>query len=65
MNKMDAFRNHLAENGIEMTPEDATRTYKALKKFVRVAKRMSTKDIWEVEKHDSQYAELYRKAKEI
>lgn len=63
-NKTDAFRNLMAEQGVEMTPEEATKAYKALKKFVRRAKQMSLKDIWEVEKHNKQYAELYMKAKE-
>lgn len=63
--KTDAFRNFLAERGMEMTPEEAKNAYKALKKFVRRAKRMSLKDIWEVAKHNSQYAELYMKAKEV
>lgn len=64
-NKMRAFRNLLAESGMEMTPDQAENSYKALKKFVRRAKKMSMEDIWEVEKHNKEYAELYRKAKEI
>lgn len=59
------FRNFLAERGTEMTPEEAERAYKALKKFVKRAKKMSMEDIWAVERYNKEYAELYRRAKEI
>lgn len=59
------FRNFLAERGTEMTPGEAERAYKALKRFVRRAKKMSMEDIWEIERYSKEYADLYRKAKEI
>jgi hypothetical protein len=64
-NKTDAFRNMAANQGIEMTPDEAADAYKALKKFVKRAKKMSLKDIWEVARHNQEYAELYMRAKEV
>lgn len=63
--RLDKFRELLAENGIEMTPEEAKDAYLATKKFIKVAKELSLKDIWEVERHNKDYASLYMKAKEI
>ena len=63
--KTDAFRNFLAESGVEMTPEESAKAYAALKKFVKRAKKMSLKDIWKVGEHNEEYADLYLKAKEL
>lgn len=63
--RLDKFRELLAEKGIEMTPEEARCAYKATMKFIKVAKELSLKDIWEVEKHNKDYATLYMKAKEL
>lgn len=63
--RLEKFRDLLAENGIEMTPEEARDAYRAVKKFIKVAKDLSLKDIWEVERHNKDYAALYMKAKEL
>ena len=63
--RLEKFRELLAENGIEMTPEEASEAYRATKKFIKVAKELSMKEIWEVERHNKDYAKLYMKAKEI
>jgi hypothetical protein len=62
---VEKFRRLLAENGVEMTPEEAGDAYKATRKFIKVAKGLSLKDIWEVAEHNEDYARLYMKAKEI
>lgn len=68
------FRSALAENGIELTPEQAARIYKMTGKIRRVARRLSTIDLWRLEGDESigmpkeervQIADLYRAAKEI
>lgn len=63
--RIDKFRELLAENGIEMTPEEAREAYKTTKRFIKVAKGLSLKDIWAVGEHNEDYATLYMKAKEI
>lgn len=63
--RTDKFRTLLAENGIEMTPEEAKDAYKATRKFIKVAKELSLKEIWAVEKYSKEYATLYLKAKEV
>jgi hypothetical protein len=63
--RLEKFRDLLAENGIEMTPEEAKDAYVATKKFIRVAKGLSLKDIWAVAEQNEDYARLYMKAKEI
>ena len=63
--KVEALRNLMAEQGKEMTPDEASAAYKAMRKFVRRAKSTSMEEIWEIARHDQQCAELYMKAKEI
>jgi len=59
------FRNFLAENGVEMAPDQSEKVYKALKNFVSAAKKMSMEELWRVEELSPEYAALYRQAKEI
>lgn len=72
--KVNKFRAILAEQGIEMTPDQAERTYKMASKIRKTAKRLSVKDLWEIEENEnigmtkeerSQIVELYRSAKDI
>lgn len=63
--KVNKFRSLMAERGVEMTPEEALDAYKALRQFMKVAKDLSMKDIWQVAEHNEEYAKLYMKAKEI
>lgn len=69
---MPLFRNLLAEKGIETTPEQAEELYKSAKKVMRLAKKMSTEDLWAMleadgfsEKEKSDFVMLYQHAKEI
>lgn len=64
-NKLQAFRNLLAEKGIEMTPEEAKEAYRTLKKFIKAARGLSLQDIWDMEAYNKQYADLYKRAKEL
>jgi hypothetical protein len=68
------FRLALAEMGIEMTPEQAGEVYKMASELRNVAKRLSTKDLWNLEEDESldmsreerkQIADLYRAAKQL
>jgi hypothetical protein len=63
--RIDKFREMLAESGVEMTPEEAKEAYRATRKFIKVAKGLSLKEIWQVAEHNEDYARLYMKAKEI
>lgn len=71
---LEKFRNLMAENGHEFTPEQAGEVYKNAKKIIRIAKRISQVDIWNLidekfdgfdEKEKNQIVDLYRKTKEI
>jgi hypothetical protein len=72
-NKSSKFRELLAEQGIEMTPDQATDAYKMARKIRKIAKKLSTRELWDLEDNESlgitreeriQIADLYRAAKE-
>lgn len=72
MNKITKFRNVLAEKGIEMTLEQATKTYKMSNDLIRRSKKMSMKDLWAIQDMDGvsqeekdQIIKLYQHAKEL
>ena len=74
MNDISKFREILAENGIEMTPEQAILTYKMAKDLVKRSKKMSMKDLWAMQDCEAegiskeerdQIIKLYQQAKEI
>lgn len=72
MNKIAKFRNVLAEKGIEMTLEQATKVYKMSNDLVRRSKKMSMKDLWAIQEMDGvsqeekdQIIKLYQHAKEL
>lgn len=74
MNKMVEFRKMLAENGIEMTLQQASDAYLMAKKIIRHSKKMSTKDLWNIldveaegisKEEKEQIMELYQMAKEL
>lgn len=74
MNRRSEFRNILAEQGIEMTPEQAGEAYKMARKLRRTAKKLSMEDFWIMEEDESlglpkeerlQMIELYKVAREI
>jgi len=62
--KQNSFRDMLAEKGIEATPEEAIKLYKATKRFVRQAKKMSMDQVWRIEKEHRDIADLILLAKE-
>jgi hypothetical protein len=62
----------LAEKGIEMTLEQATKTYKMSNDLIRRSKKMSMKDLWAIQDMDGvsqeekdQIIKLYQHAKEL
>ena len=68
------FRSALADMGIEMTPEQADVIYKMASRIRKLAKRLSTSDLWDLEENESldmskeerkQIADLYRAAKDL
>lgn len=68
------FRDLLAEKGIEMTPDEAKKAYRMAVKIRKIAKRLSTADLWVMEENELsglskeerlQIADLYRTAKEL
>jgi hypothetical protein len=72
VNKIAKFRNVLAEKGIEMTLEQATKVYKMSNDLVRRSKKMSMKDLWAIQEMDGvsqeekdQIIKLYQHAKEL
>jgi hypothetical protein len=74
MNRLKKFRMILAEQGIEMTLQEAKNAYKHLKSFIKKSRNMSIKDIWmleetEVEGFSSEeknnMIRLYQMAKEF
>lgn len=69
-----AFRMILAEEGTEMTPEDAKKAYMASKSIMKTSKRMSMIDLWNLEdcalegmddKQKKELVDLYKNAKEL
>ena len=69
-----AFREILAETGMEMTPEDAEKAYDASRSIFKASRRMSTMDMWIMEEEDlegvskeerKRLVDLYRSAKEM
>ena len=73
-NKISAFRLLLAEQGVEMTMEQAKEAYHSAKNIMKRAKSMSMEDMWrlselEVEgvtdEEKERILDLYRKAKEL
>lgn len=74
MNKANRFRSVLAEQGIEMTPEQAKEAYRMARGLRRTARRLSMEDFWAMEEDETlgmpreeriQMIELYRAAQEI
>jgi 1,2-phenylacetyl-CoA epoxidase PaaB subunit len=74
MNKIQIFRKILAEQGIEMTIEEAEQAFKNANKFIKRSKKISIMDIWEMQKTEvenisaeekDQLINLYKKAKEL
>lgn len=68
------FRSALADMGIEMTPEQADAIYGMASRIRKLAKKLSTSDLWDLEENESldmskeerkQIADLYRAAKEL
>lgn len=73
-NKIALFRNILAEQGMEVTMEEAANIYMMAGDIVSKAKKMSTEDMWKIMDLDAegispeekeQIVDLYRSAKEI
>ena len=73
-NKIAQFRNMLAEQGMEVTMEEAANIYMMAGDIVSKAKKMSTEDMWKIMDLDAegispeekeQIVDLYRSAKEI
>jgi hypothetical protein len=72
VNKIAKFRNVLAEKGIEMTLEQATKVYKMSNDLIRRSKKMSMKDLWAIQdvegvsqEEKDQIIKLYQHAKEL
>ena len=74
MNKISQFRMIMAEQGIEMTIDQAKKTYTMAKSIVKNSKKMSTIDLWEVADTDvpgfskeerEDLVRLYQAAKEL
>lgn len=74
MNRANRFRSVLAEQGIEMTPDQAREAYRMARKLRKVARRLSMEDFWVMEEDETlgmpreerlQMIELYRVAQEI
>ena len=72
--KMIRFRNLLAEQGMEMTVEQAKETYKLARYIVKSARKMSTVQFWTMletevegisEEDKKQLVSLYQCAKEL
>lgn len=70
--KIVHFRRTLAEMGIEMTLEQASKAYEMSRDMIKRARKMSMKDIWNLEKVEGfseeekrQLAMLYMHAKEV
>lgn len=73
MNKLYHFRRILAENGIEMTPDQAKEVYKMTKDIIKRSKKMSMQQLWELKETEvegmtseqiDEIIKLYRCAKE-
>jgi len=69
-----AFRMVLAEQGTEMTPDEAKKAYSASKSIIKTSKKMSMVDIWNLqdceiegmsEKQKKELVDLYKNAKEM
>jgi hypothetical protein len=72
VNKIAKFRNVLAEKGIEMTLEQATKVYKMSNDLIKRSKKMSMKDLWAIQdvegvsqEEKDQIIKLYQHAKEL
>ena len=70
--KIAHFRRVLAEMGIEMTLDQARSAYEMSSDMIKRARKMSMKDIWNLEKVEGfsdeekrQLAMLYMHAKEV
>jgi len=70
--KIVHFRRMLAEMGIEMTLEQAGKAYDMSRDMIKRARKMSMKDIWNLEEVEGfsdeekrQLAMLYMHAKEV
>lgn len=73
-NNIPAFRNILAENGIEVTLEEAEQIYGMARDILKKSKKMSMDDIWSIidmevegmsQIEKEQVAEIYRTAREL
>lgn len=69
-----AFRMLLAEEGTEMTPEQAEKAFLASQSIVRTSRKMSMMDLWDLqdseldgvsEKEREELVDLYRNAKDL
>ena len=49
MKKIEQFRQLMAEKGIELTPDQATVAYRFAIKVRKEARRLSQKDLWQLE----------------
>lgn len=72
MSDIAKFRTMLAESGIETTLEEAEDLFKNAKKFIKVARKMTLKEIWGIldvedlgEEEKKDMVRLYQQAKEI
>jgi hypothetical protein len=74
MNKLHQFRKTLAENGIEMTPDQAKEFYKMTKDIIRRSKKMSMQHFWKLKETKvegmtpdqiDELIKIYKCAKEI
>lgn len=74
MNKIQIFRKLLAEQGIEMTIEEAEKAFENANKFIKRSKKISIMDLWQMQKTQvenisdeerDQLINLYKKAKEL
>lgn len=74
MNKANKFRATLAQQGIEMTPDQAKEAYRMARCLRSTARRLSMEDFWDMEEDETlgmpreerlQMIELYRVAQEI
>jgi hypothetical protein len=74
MNKIQKFRSLLAEQGIEMTIDEAQSAFNNAQKFIKKSKKISMMSLWKMQKANvegisdeekDQLINLYKKAKEL
>ena len=71
-NNLAKFRNVLAEQGIEMTMEQAAETHRLAKDLLEMSNQMSMEDIWALQdvegmpqEEKDQIIKLYQQVKEL